>query len=148
MVTGEDIPAKLSKRGMERLDIVREVFAFCDGQSIPLVTDNRRITRWWTFAGAAANAMLAGMMRADGLHVQGHDDFAIKTGEISLERAGSILRSAKPFSTIMDIDPRMTSDLKFSVACPSDLALATLARRLEDRKGFSNLASRPLRAVP
>jgi ATP-dependent Lhr-like helicase len=59
VVTGEDIPAKLSKRGTERLDIVREVFAFCDGQSIPLVTDDQGMTRWWTFAGAAANASLA-----------------------------------------------------------------------------------------
>jgi hypothetical protein len=91
--------------------------------------------------------MIAGMMRADGLHVQGHDDFAIKTGEVSLERASSILGSAEPFSATMDIDPRMSRDLKFSFCLPSDLALATLARRLEDRKGFSSIYSRHLRVI-
>jgi ATP-dependent Lhr-like helicase len=147
VVTGEDIPAKLSKRGTERLDIVREVFAFCDGRSIPLVTDDRGSTRWWTFAGAAANSMLAGMMRTDGLHVQGSDDFTIRTGEVSLERAESMLRSTDLSCAMVHIDPCMTEDLKFASLLPPDLADATLVRRLEDRKGLSNTVFRPLKRV-
>ncbi|MFT4164433.1 MAG: DEAD/DEAH box helicase [Microlunatus sp.] len=144
----------LSKRAKEHLPVVRaDYLNRIDRDSTLVVTVDAR-TRWWTWAGGRANAILvAALESVDPTLVD--DDYVYDNRQIGLRSSvtGADLRRAvhtvqarvadlsgvRPFVT-----ERALEQLKFSELLPPDLALDTLQARLADRNGALRVLARPV----
>ena len=147
ILVSTDTPVVLSKRGSECLASLKSDFAFLDGESIPLVVDARGRMRWWTFAGARANAMLANALAGTGLECRGHDDLSIVTPVVDKATVERVIRSVDPNIPARQPDDQMLKDLKFSACLPKESAQGILAKRLGDAEAFANILRRQLRFV-
>ncbi|WP_029008654.1 DEAD/DEAH box helicase [Azospirillum halopraeferens] len=147
VAVGDVIPARLSKRGEACLASLREGYAFCDGTSLPLVSGGNGRTRWWTFAGGRANAMLAQALAAAGLTTRGHDDLSIQTDTADAPAVRDALATIDPARLEAAADADLLGELKFAQCLPDDMALAVLSQRLSDRAGIADTLKRPLRFV-
>ena len=77
VLAGVDPGVTLSRRARTRLAEIREELPFCGDGYTSLVTDDEAVTRWWTFAGFGANAVLAQMLAKAGAAVKRLDNFSI-----------------------------------------------------------------------
>jgi ATP-dependent Lhr-like helicase len=141
------VPARLSRRGEACLVSLCEAFAFCDGQSLPLVHDGREHMRWWTFAGGRANAMLAHILAASGITSQGHDDLGLRTKLADKNMIDDALANGQSATISIASNVNLAQELKFYQCMPTDLALTVLSERLSDRTGLEKTISRPLRII-
>jgi ATP-dependent Lhr-like helicase len=91
---------------------------------------------WWTWAGAAANRMLHASLEVVDPQQRLGDRFLRLRHGIDLREAAAELRGAR-VAELVDppVDARATRGLRFSAALPEQLATATLAQRLGDRRG-------------
>lgn len=127
VLANDAIPEGSTRRAADQLALLRETFFFVRDGSTSLERDpERQRSRWWTFAGARANAELAERCRAAGLPVAGVDDLgltipAIPPAERVLEAATAESRDW------IDIDRRQFEAVKFHEAVP-DNALLSLVR--------------------
>ena len=138
----------ISKRARTKLDELRRYFSWVDTKGTVVVRDPAGISRWWTFAGLRANAILgelAGPLRLptsreDNLAIRLHDDAGIE----DLRRRLDDL----PGDAVDDVFPA-TADgpdsLKFSSCLPEELALRTVRRRGSDARGVRACLSEPIR---
>ena len=143
--TGSSVP--VSKRGQECLDSLRNNFAFADGQSLPLVPDGRGRMRWWTFAGARANAMLAEGLTQAGCECRGHDDMSVVTLALEKSAAVAAIHSISVDRQSCQADEHLLKDMKFSACLPIETARAILTKRLSDPDGLTRIRERPIRVV-
>lgn len=114
--------------------------------------------RWWTWAGAKANAVLVSALDGVAPHLLGdsitYDNWQIALRSdvdapalaealaLALRQFGAGLKGAQPL-----IDDRALKQLKFAEMLPPDLAVATLAARGADPQGAAGVATLPLRTV-
>lgn len=112
-------------------------------------------TRWWTWAGGRANAVLTAALESvdgsliDDENVYDNRQIGLRThvGAVDLRRAvhavadklRSDLSSVTPF-----VSERALKQLKFSDLLPPDLARATLERRLSDPDGALSVLEQPI----
>jgi ATP-dependent Lhr-like helicase len=112
--------------------------------------------RWWTWAGARANAVLVGALDRvapdilgesivyDNWHIGLRNDATAEWLRTSLDIArrelGHDLAGALPL-----VDERAVKQLKFAEMLPPGLAVATLAERAADRESASWACARPVR---
>lgn len=138
----EDISPRWSKRASTRLAEEREYFSWLDCDATTLVHDASGASRWWTFAGTAANASLADNMSPHLPHATG-DDFGISfSGKVT---AGELCRELDrlraietPLSPARDMD-RMIEELKFGTCVPSRLLTVMIRQRMSDPYAANDL---------
>ncbi len=146
LVTGE-VPAALSKRGAARLEMLCEDFAFCDGQSLPMVIDDAGGACLWTFAGAAVNDAMEQALDRGGFHTRSHDNFGIRLDAPDLSRLPEALASLSPEKIELEMPNDLEVNLKFSVCLPRGHAKAVAVDRLTDSRGLTETLARPTRLL-
>jgi ATP-dependent Lhr-like helicase len=123
-----------SQRANERIAKVRSEYAWLgQGESV-VVNGSDGLPEWWTFAGFAANAMLAGeLSRLLQSQVQ-FDNFTLtfraSVSTDSISRAVTQLREMDPTSMQPVIDERAILSLKFAECLPPKIILECLMKRL------------------
>lgn len=135
VLLGETPDVPLSRRAVDRLDLVRETRA--DQVSVDglVVARSGEDLSLWSWAGLKANETLrAGMGEVSG---HSHNDVVVLPAAADLGRLGDV-----DFDGIAPATPaEMVDRLKFSAALPEPLAVATLAERFADRTGAATVAS-------
>ncbi|MCP9485025.1 MAG: DEAD/DEAH box helicase [Gaiellaceae bacterium MAG52_C11] len=132
VLTGSEVPARLTRRGSETLDRLREEFWWADNSTTSLVRSEDGTKRWWTFAGLRANADLSeslaelvrGTRSCDNLSIQLADAATVPEIETAL-RSRSGGGTATTGSSLHDLP-------KFAECLPRDLAALTVADRYAD----------------
>jgi len=140
-----------SRRATAQLSEIRRDYAWLDDDSTTIVTNPDGVSRWWTFAGAGANATLASALAQPTQSRVEHDSFGLDfqsrlaTGEIDHvvgQLRGQDLGQVRPA-----VDERAMDGLKFSECLPVEFALEMLQCRLRDLVGACAVLDRPLRVV-
>jgi ATP-dependent Lhr-like helicase len=146
ILAGVDPSVTLSRRARARLAEIREELPFCGNGYTSLVTDDVGMTRWWTFAGFGANAVLAQLLVKAGAAVKRMDNFAITLAREPGERLAAMLAASasRPLDVLWE--PWMDQvELKFSLCLPEVLAHAALVARLTDSRGARRALAEPMR---
>lgn len=147
VLLGEDPPVRLSRRAEERLATVRE-----DGLQLVhpggtvITRDDAGDVRWWTWAGSRVNATLAATLSeiADaGQRVE--EDCVRLRANLTPEEWRKAKAKATERLCLPEVDPKALMGLKFSIALPERLAVATLAARLADLDGAREVLREPSR---
>lgn len=156
LLGAEPSGVRLSKRAVHRLDELREEYAHrVRPDSTVLVQEARGRMRWWTWAGARANAVLVAAL--DQVMPELLDETkAFNNWQIGLRgdtTAGSLtagIRAARDSfgDELADVLPAVDANalrrLKFSELLPPDLAFETLAQRLVDLPGCVMVLNRAI----
>ena len=141
VLLGETPDVPLSRRAVDRLDLVRETRTHQVSLDGLIVEQSGQDVHVWTWAGLKANETLrAGLGGAEG---QSFNDVMVIRGAGPLGELVDV--------TFDDIAPRvpaeMVTSLKFSVALPEAVAVKTLAERFADRPG-ARVAAQELAQQP
>lgn len=147
-------PAGLSKRAVTQLAGVRTERASTVDESCSVIaaSDNGQL-RWWTYAGARANSVLATALTAvDPTLVDEVDRFDNRylrlRGDASAGAVQSALRSARSeFGTdlggvVPSVSEQAVKQLKFAELLPPAMAVETLAVRGADNRGAARVVAR------
>ena len=146
VLAGVDPGVTLSRRASRRLAEIRDELPFCGDGYTSLVTDDEGVTRWWTFAGFGANAVLAQMLFKAGATVKRLDNFAVTLAREPREGLPTPLAASasRPLEALWE--PWMDQvELKFSLCLPEALAHAALVSRLTDPQGAGRVLADPAR---
>ena len=137
------VPAVLSNRAKNRLDNLSSSFAFLEvGKTTAekTVAGNQPEWRWWTFAGGAANFLLAELMTLSGNKSIGHDNLSIRLAFPPNVTEGMAL----PVELTQQGEKRIRQigkDLKFS-RCLEDADVAAVIKpRLLDWGGAASITA-------
>jgi ATP-dependent Lhr-like helicase len=147
---------RLTRRAISRVARVREELGdrvWADGTV--LKEDGGRM-RWWTWAGARANAVLVGALDRVAPDILGesivYDNWQIGLrNDVTAERLRTSLDIARRelghdlAGALPLVDERAVKQLKFAEMLPPGLAVATLAERAADRESASWACARPVR---
>jgi ATP-dependent Lhr-like helicase len=131
------VPAILSKRAKTRLDNLSDSFAWLEVGKTTVertVAGNRSEWRWWTFAGGAANFLLAEMMTFAGNKSITHDNLSIRLTcppKMAEEMALPAELTQQGEKRIGQIG----KDLKFSLCLEDDDISSIVKSRLLDWRG-------------
>ena len=149
---------ELSQRAQAQLPRVQEEYGERVDEGCTMVLTRDRRTRWWTWAGGRANAILVAALEAiDATLI--NDDYVYDNRQIGLRTAVTAaelrqaihrvqaavsgdLRNIAPFVT-----ERALEALKFAELLPPDLARRTLEARLADKTGALIVLRRPVAAA-
>ncbi|MCC2316573.1 DEAD/DEAH box helicase [Cellulomonas chengniuliangii] len=139
VLLGETPDVPLSRRAVDRLDLVRGAHAEHVSADRLVVDYSGDDVHLWTWAGLKANETLrAGLGGAEG---QSFNDVMVLRGAGDLSEASRV--------TFDDVVPRipveMVDTLKFSAALPASVALTTLAERFADRRGATAISTALMR---
>lgn len=135
------VPVSLSRRAEERLAAAQDDHGWLARQGTTLTRASGK-SRWWTFAGGGANAVLAQALRQSGEGVVRFDDFGI---DLASDPAPGFQREL-PLDDLGDlpVDARLMDALKFR-DCLTDVDARRVARaRLVDLSGAAEAARMPL----
>lgn len=148
----------LTQRSIDRLELAREELVervWADGTVIG--PDGAR-NRWWTWAGARANAVLVAAIDHaapdllgetvawDNWQIALRSDTTAETVRAALEKAQTDL--GEDLSGIVPlVDERAIKQLKFSEMLPPELAQRTVAARMADAGHAALTCARPIRQV-
>ncbi|MGW4428270.1 DEAD/DEAH box helicase [Streptomyces tendae] len=149
VLLGEDPPVVLTRRAQAQLAEQRESDApdtVHPGGT--LVTRVGKDVRWWTWAGYRANATLAATLQSVTDPLQRPTDCWLRLRE-DLDSADwhAARKGVGETLVLPDVDPRAVRGLKFSVALPERLAVATVAARLADFDSARSVLSEAVRFV-
>jgi ATP-dependent Lhr-like helicase len=160
VILGADLPGvTLSRRAVERLALVRDRYErYTDPDNTVVALDDNARMRWWTFAGARANAVLSAALAvlAPELLETGsfsNLDIALRSDAAAPSVAAALREARRRFGQDLSAVAPETSEralkkLKFSDMLPADLAVRTLAARAADYEGASRVAVRPVGTAP
>lgn len=143
-----------SRRATERLDALRAGLGDRVDAERTVVLHEAGETRWWTWVGGRANAVLDAALKAvapglcdpDSTHTDNHIALRADAGLDELEAAlaaarrrfGKDLAGVEPEAT-----RRAIQGLKFADLLPDALARVTLGKRLADHLGAANTLRQP-----
>lgn len=144
--------ADLTSRALARLDALRGQFRHRVAQDATVVAQDDGRVRWWTFAGARANAVLTAALGEVAPELL--DQWTFGNMHISLRSdatassVGSALRAAcdEYGDDLAGVVPPVTDHalkkLKFAELLPPHLALAALSARGADVRGAARVVAR------
>lgn len=139
-----------SARAIEALREMREEFAWLgDQSSTQLVIDAKAgVTRWWTFAGGLANAMLAERLGAAlGVTVK-HDNLAVRILDVvtssDFHDAHGAIRRDPPKPGAAQVTEEALKSVKFADCVPEELLVSMLRERLADGPAVHDVVARHL----
>jgi ATP-dependent Lhr-like helicase len=153
VLLGIDPPGvTLSGRATERVHMVRDRYGrYADPDCTVLAEDDSRL-RWWTFAGARANAVLAAALDVVAPGLVDVDTFGNLNvplrGDVTPPEVAAAMRSARHHfgddlrDAVPGVSERALKNLKFAELLPPDLAVRTLAARAADHEGAAQVARR------
>ena len=149
VLLGSEPDVSFTRRAQVALSEQREQRAETVAADTTLITRDSSITRWWTWAGYRANAMLAAAAPTVVDPLQRPNDFAIRlrpdlTTTIWHAAMKTLIPERLPLPSI---DPRAATGLKFSALLPDQLAEATVASRLADPATAHAVLAEPSRWV-
>lgn len=129
VLLGETPAVPLSRRAVERLNLVRESRTDQVSGDGLVIGRSGQDVRLWTWAGLKANETLrAGLGGAEG---QSYNDVMILRGAGELSRLAGISFD----DVVPHVPAEMVETLKFSAALPEATAVKTLSERFADRAG-------------
>ena len=138
----------VSKRARMKLDDLEQDFSWVDATGTALVRDQAGASRWWTFAGLRANAILGELAGPLRLSTSREDNLSIRLQDgVSIEELRRRLDDL-PGNTIADVFPVTTDaleSLKFASCLPEALALRTVRQRGSDAQGVRACLHEPIR---
>lgn len=140
LLIDRQVPAVLSDRARNRLDHVSSSFALLEiGKTTveKTVAGNRSEWRWWTFAGGAANFLLAEVMTIAGNQSITHDNLSIRLTFPPNVADGMALPAELTQQGEKRIR-RIGKDLKFSLCLEDDEASSVVKSRLLDWRGAAS----------
>ncbi len=145
----------LTKRAQEALAALEIGLApRVDLDRTVLLHDEDR-TRWWTWAGGSANAVLSAalddadpsLLDAEATYTNGSIPLRTDAGARELTAALDLARSRHGLG-LNSVSPAITrraiQDLKFAEVLPEELAIRTLAARLADHEGARTAAAQQI----
>ncbi|GGP13234.1 DEAD/DEAH box helicase [Nonomuraea glycinis] len=145
VLLGDDPPGGLTQRAKDRLAVLREdaVDIVHPGGTV-ITRDPEGDMRWWTWGGFCTNATLAATLtgiadegqRVDEEYLRLRDDVTPEKWKAAI--AGAVL-------SLPEIDDKALAGLKFGVALPRRLAIATLASRLASPEEAAAVLAEPSR---
>ncbi|MGP3974916.1 DEAD/DEAH box helicase [Streptomyces sp. 8N114] len=149
VMLGNDPPVRLTQRAKDRLASQREeMLELVHPGGTLIVRGPGPELRWWTWAGHRANATLTATLAGLADPTQRINDCWIRLREDltpQLWREGT--SDATDRLCLPDVDVRALVGLKFSIALPERLAVATLATRLADLDSASVVLREPVRWI-
>ncbi len=155
VLLGED-PAGvvLSERARRRLAAVRLAFEPRVSEDSTVVAPDGARLRWWTFAGAKANAVLTaavGAVAPDLLDEWSYSNLTVSLrSDATAPALAAALRAAKVdfgddlARVVPEVSEQALKKLKFAELLPPPMAVATLAARSADWSGARRVCSRPV----
>ena len=157
VLLGVDPPGvTLSRRAVDRFTIVREKYGRYADPECTVVADDGTRLRWWTFAGARANAVLTAALDAVAPELLDTGTFSNLyiplRGDATPSEVAAALRTARRdlgdnlSGAVPEVNDRALKKLKFSELLPVELAVHTLAARTADQAGATRVAQRPVTA--
>jgi ATP-dependent Lhr-like helicase len=142
VLASSDVPPVATRRAAAQLDALRERLFFVQSGQTTLERDvDRARSRWWTFAGGRANAMLRARLAAGGLATIAADDLGVSLAGVP--PAGRI-RNAAMRDVEAPVDRRRLDTVKFGPAVPDSQLAAMLAARDRDDAAARFAAAEPL----
>lgn len=150
VLAGSALGIEISRRARGRLDEIQQGYAWVDAGSTALVRDLAGASRWWTFAGIRANAMLGELIgtlpsptaRDANLSIRLRDGVAFEELKRRLDDA-----PADVTTCAFPVTDDAVDALKFSACLPRRLAVRTLQERGADRDAVRACLSEPIRQV-
>lgn len=138
VLLGADPGVTLSRRGAERLELVREERAPTVSDRGLVVIETEHEKQLWAWGGLRAHQTLIAAVGESGR--AGATNEAIQwPADYDLTALASCdVRDAVPL-----ISPEAVDGLKFSAALPRDLAVETLGERFADEAGAAEIAAQP-----
>jgi len=138
VLLGESPGVTLSRRGAERLEIVRkELDAMVSDRGL-VVIETETSKQLWAWGGLCAHQTLIAAV--------GASNDANSTNEVIMWPANydlSVLAFCEVSEAVPLISPEAVDGLKFSAALPRELAVETLGERFADRGGAAAIAIGP-----
>ena len=138
-----------SPRAVQAVGELRTDFEWLDDRSTHLVHDQKAgVTRWWTFAGGLANAMLAEYLAARlGLTVK-HDNLTVRVAGMTtsrdFENAVREMGFELPRTGAAHVSEVALKCVKFADCVPEELVVSMLRERLSDRDSVERVIGRAL----
>lgn len=144
----------LSVRAVARIDELREELADRVDPERTVILHEEGKTRWWTWAGGRANAVLSAALQSvasslldsESGYTNDHIPLRADVGVGELSRALTVAAS-RFGDDLAGVSPTITrrviQDLKFNDLLPEELAVDTLAARLSDYVGAAMAATAP-----
>ncbi|WP_246092456.1 hypothetical protein [Yimella lutea] len=135
----------LSNRALDRLAALRQEQAHTVSATSRVVVSEGGRVRWWTYAGARANAVLVAALKEVSALVgeSGYDNLSISIApgatSADLSSALNVSRERTLDVLLPEVSPDALGRLKFKELLPPDLAAATLAERAADRNSAEKL---------
>lgn len=148
----------LTRRASERLARLRQEFADLVWDEGTVVAEDGARMRWWTWAGARANAVLVSALDHAAPHLLGdsivYDNWQIGLrsdatgGEIRDAMADARRELGEDMSRALPLtDEKALRHLKFSEMLPPAMAIATLAARTADASTAATISKHPVRSI-
>jgi ATP-dependent Lhr-like helicase len=138
----DPVGCNTSSRADVRLEQLREQFDFLTEDTTEIVVDESGEAEWWTFAGGAANAVLASVVRP-GTTAQS-DDLSIRLVGEAVPSRDHLLIALETWTPSEVAVRSYSEELKFSKCLPSHLLRSCVSARLFDTAG----ALRSMSTVP
>lgn len=161
VLLGADLPSVLlSKRALAKLEELREEYAHrVEDAATVLVREGTGRLRWWTWAGARANAVLVSSLLEVAPELldesRAYNNWQIGLrGDATARTLGSALREVRdllrtdPSRCLPQVDARALKALKFSELLPQELAISTMAKRTGDPDNAADTAARSISSPP
>lgn len=144
---------QLTRRAQDQLPIARAEFAHRVDTECTVVTTEDGRTRWWTWAGGRANALLIATLESiDPMLID--DDYLYDNRQIGLRGRVAAADLRRAVHTVLDgtderpvtpfVTERALKQLKFSDLLPPELARDTLQRRMSDADGAARTLAQPI----
>lgn len=143
---------ELSKRAVGRLAWLRDEWGHRVDSDRTVLLHEQATTRWWTWAGGRANAVLRAALDSvaptlgdpDATFTNEH--ITLRTDATAWELRAALLEARRRFgddlaSVRPEITKRAIQDLKFGDLLPEDLAIRTLAARLANSEAACAVAA-------
>ena len=140
--------AVASQRAADKLESLRQEFAWVEEGKTALVREEDGSLQWWTFAGMRANSML-------GLALGDHSDGPVQKDNLAMPvRAGT--RAEELAARLRDIDVHqlrvpveddVLEALKFVECMPRELAVRMISERAADVAAVAHVVREPLRDI-
>lgn len=151
VLTSDDADARWSRRALERVEGLREEFAWLPEDSTAALPESDGSVRWWTFGGSRANSAAASWLSEETESKVGFDSFSLNfESSVKVERieaAVDALRSIEPAELHPSVEEAAADGLKFSQCIPLDLAVAMLEQRLLDESSVRSILAEPTRYI-
>ncbi len=145
-----ETPPGLTARGTERVDTIRRDFGWLEPEGTTIQHDSDGSIRWWTFAGAATNRVLAEAL-GDDAHAGATDNLTVQLA--GAETPAGVLElirrwSGDPGTSPADaLDDDLVKGLKFSAALPADIARAVVGARALDPVTANLIVAEPIHTI-